>query len=133
MFSIQKNHAEMKKHMNSMSENMKDMNFNEAHPPYTPMNPEHMLHHLHTIQREDSQDDDFYIDDDLRKKALVQTAPEPKRVHERAAVDVRQESLYSDQDEMELQELTYEDMQDIVKEYLDEDVLIDENYAMIID
>ena len=133
MFTIQKNNAEMKKHMNSMFENMKDMNFTESRLPYTPVNPEHMIHHLHTMKGEDSQDDDFYMDDDLRNKALIQTAPESKRVYERAAVHVRQDSLYSDQDEMELQELTHDDLQDIVKEYMDEDVIIDENYAMVID
>lgn len=137
MYSIQKGHVELKNSMNSLYEKMKDINIPQPVQAYNPMTPREMMMQqmAHSANIEDSHDDGFYSDDEFRSNAMSQLDRKPSTAREKEKVEQKLEEMYPENEveDQQQQELSYNDLSEIIKEYLDEEVKVDKDFSLIID
>jgi hypothetical protein len=128
MFAIQKDHVEIKKTVGSLNDKLADGVMFSQDARLSPRNSNRPSEQYYN-------DEDFYMDDKLREKALTEST---KQVNNSDRVKLettneRLESTYFEQDESDLQELSYEDLNSIISEYLENEAVIDANYELKID
>lgn len=134
MFAIQKDHVELKNTIEALYSRLKEMKIDMEAPKFSMMSPHNMMHPQIRQFDQDSQDDDFYMDDDLRNRAMI--PPEPEiiiKTNDKSVVQERLGSMYADDPSMVLYELTYEDLEEMVKEFLETDEKLDDSSTLIID
>ena len=166
LFSIQKDNKEVKKAIGELTQTLANMPVGQVAPPQAyqliPRGGNVMPIQLPGQMQmgipsnnilDDSQDDDFYMDDDLREQAekitqmqikgnflesfkslfVIESQKKAKSSPKKVARPPRTYSEDQSNEPIELQPISYADMTDILKEYFDTSVEVNEEYKLEID
>jgi hypothetical protein len=129
MFSIQKDHVEIKKTVGSLNEKLAEGIMTNQESMMDPR-----MAKRFSVQY--YNDEDAYMDDNLREQALNESAKQIQKISNNPKPKVTNEPvehMHLEQDEQDLQELTYEDLTSILSEHLGNDIVIDSSYELKLD
>jgi len=132
MYSVQKEQVEVKSSVNSLMSSMGDTSFVMKEPRQQVMLSPRTGNNLMFRQSlEDSQEIDS--DEEYREKIISHRAHESDSLDESRVTIPKIEDVKIDKDKLNLQEITYQELKQLIIQILGEDEDIGESYEMVID
>ena len=144
LLSIQKDNTEIKRLVNEFSTKIDQVyaqpiqiSYDMINQPVAPMG---MIAPSIGMNPNDDEDDDLYMDDEVRKNAeeeiknrTVPVTPVATKENKEPPKMISYESGESQSEPIELLEITHQDLQDILTEFLEQEFSVDEFFELSID